>query len=214
MERVALLESEQAELEDRAVFARTGIADLDRELRKAEADVEAVRSRRVRDEERLSSGQVGSPRELEQLQHEVASLERRIADLEDAQLEVMERADDAQQELDRIDERLTELGGELAEQRRLRDTALAEIDEESSETTIARDKTAGGLPADLLTLYERLRANNAGVGAAQLVQRRCTGCRLELTAADLRAIKAADEDEVSRCEQCGRILVITSESGL
>jgi predicted nucleic acid-binding Zn-ribbon protein len=70
------------------------------------------------------------------------------------------------------------------------------------------------IPPDLLTLYDRIGASHGGVGAAELRQRRCTGCQLEINAADLRAFSAAPEDEVLRCEECGRILIRTPQSGL
>ena len=70
------------------------------------------------------------------------------------------------------------------------------------------------VPEDLLALYEKLRAANGGVGAAALRQRRCEGCRLELNTTEINRIRAAAADEVVRCEECGRILVRTADSGL
>ena len=54
----------------------------------------------------------------------------------------------------------------------------------------------------------------SGVGAAALLRRRCQGCHLELSGADLMAVREAADDEVLRCEECGRILVRTDDSGL
>ena len=69
-------------------------------------------------------------------------------------------------------------------------------------------------PADLINLYERLRVQHGGVGAAALRRGRCEGCHLSLNTVDLNAIRAAAADEVLRCEECRRILVRTDESGL
>ena len=69
-------------------------------------------------------------------------------------------------------------------------------------------------PENLLALYSKLRAQNAGVGAARLYQRRCDGCRIELGVTDLNAVRSAPKDTVVRCENCARILVRTPESGL
>ena len=77
-----------------------------------------------------------------------------------------------------------------------------------------RSTIAVGLPADLLALYEKLRAQKDGVGAAALRRRECEGCRLTLNASDLGIIAKAPTDEVLRCEECNRILVRTGESGL
>ena len=78
------------------VGAETEESDLARELTKAEGDVDQVRARAERDQKRLDSGQVSSPKELESLQHEIATLARRQADLEDVVLEIMERLESSQ----------------------------------------------------------------------------------------------------------------------
>jgi uncharacterized protein len=199
---------------DQVVVAQTEVDDLSREQRKADADVEQVKARRARNQQRMDQGQVGSPKELEGLQHEVETLERRIADLEDAELEVMERLENAQGELDRLQRTIAEHDGSLGELEQRRDTAFAEIDAEVRDAEAERARTVSNIPDDLLRLYEKLRASHGGVGAAALVRRRCQGCQLELNAAELREIAAAPEDEVLRCEECQRILVRTGESGL
>ncbi|MDQ4084520.1 MAG: C4-type zinc ribbon domain-containing protein [Actinomycetota bacterium] len=196
------------------VVAQTEVDDLAREQRKADADVEQVKSRRARDQRRLDQGQVGSPKELQNLQHEIETLERRISDLEDAELDVMERLETAQAQLDQLQASIGEYDEGLRELEKRRDAATSEIDAEVREAESERGQIVAGLPDDLLKLYERLRGSHGGVGAAALVQRRCQGCRLELNAADLREIAAAPEDEVLRCEECQRILVRTAESGI
>ncbi len=65
-----------------------------------------------------------------------------------------------------------------------------------------------------MALYEKIRGQQAGIGAAELKQRRCTGCRLELNNVEIARLRSADDDEVLRCEECRRILVRTAESGL
>ncbi len=87
------------------------------------------------------------------------------------------------------------------------------LDAELGETTQGRDNLAAGLPADLVTLYEKIRVSS-GTGAAPLHQGRCEGCRIELTPTDLQRIRSAAPDEVLRCEECRRILVRVPESGL
>jgi predicted nucleic acid-binding Zn-ribbon protein len=70
------------------------------------------------------------------------------------------------------------------------------------------------IPDDLLALYERIRADQAGVGAAHLQRGRCGGCRLELPPSEIEQLRKAPANEVIRCEECRRILVRTAESGL
>jgi uncharacterized protein len=214
LDQIADLRKQHEAASDQLVVAQTEVDDLGREQRKADADVEQVKARRARNQRRLDEGQVGSPRELENLQHEVQTLERRISDLEDAELDVMERLETAQGEVDRLQASITEHDGSLRELEQRRDDAYAEIDAEVQAAEAERAQTAEAIPDDLLALYERLRDSHGGVGAAALAQRRCQGCRLELNAAELRDIAAAPDDEVLRCEECQRILVRTAESGL
>jgi uncharacterized protein len=206
------LEQRMAAVGDELVTARTAADDVSRELGKAESDVDLVRQRAVRDQSRLDSGQ-GSAKDLQALQHEVASLAQRQAVLEDVQLEVMERLERAEAAVTGLESERDGLQVRHGEVTGRRDTALGAIDEEASAVRRVRDDAAAGLPADLLALYEKLRAHS-GTGAARLRARRCEGCRIELTAVDLGRFRTADENAVLRCEECGRILVRTPDSGL
>ena len=208
------LAAERAEVDGRARDARIEVDDLTLAQKKADADVEQVKSRRTRDQDRMDRGLVTNPKDLERMQQELVSLERRISDLEDTELEVMERLESAQAEQDRLTARLGEIDEQAGELARARDAKAAEIGSSVATATEERKLTVQGVPEDLLALYERVRAQKGGVGAAALRQRRCTGCSLQLTAADLGAIAAAPTDEVLRCEECNRILVRTSESGI
>lgn len=213
--------AELSELEQRDRVLRDEIAalearagDLKREQGKADADVEQVRSRIARDRQRLDAGQVGSPRELENLQSEIESLLRRQSDLEDVELDVMERLEAAQA-------RLAEAAGERAAietdakaATARRDQALAELADQTQKASERRADVVAAEPGDLVELYERLRVQHGGVGAAALRRGQCQGCHLTLNTVDLNAIRAAAPDDVIRCEECRRILVRTDESGL
>ena len=210
---IADADTRLAALRADVVRAETEVGDLDRELRRLEDDVDQVRRRADRDQQRMLSG--GMPaKELESLQHEVETLTRRQSDLEDTELEVMERREEAEARAGQVRAEVEKATATRSEAEQARDKAFAEIDTEAADDTEARAGLAAGLPADLTALYEKLRAASGGVGAAMLRQRRCEGCRLELMGAELRAAQAAPPDEVLRCENCRRILVRTTESGL
>jgi predicted nucleic acid-binding Zn-ribbon protein len=201
------------EAADELVTARTAESDLAREVKKAEGDVELVRARAARDRLRLDSGQAGV-KDLQALQHEIESLAQRQSVLEDVELEVMERLEAAEAATAGIVAEQQRLEAEQAEVLDRRDAALSVIDDEAGVARRTRADAAAGVPADLLVLYEKIRESAGGIGAARLRARRCEGCRIELTAADLGRIRAAAENEVVRCEECRRILVRTPDSGL
>lgn len=203
-----------AALRDDLVRAETRISDLDREQRRLEADVDQVRQRAVRDQQRMASGAIGSPKELESLQHEVDTLARRQSELEDKVLDVMERHEGVDSELAGLRSQMDEAVAERDRAVSGRDSAYAEIDAATDSAGAERGRIAAEIPEDLLALYERIRGSAGGVGAAPLRQRRCEGCRLELAGTELTAARNAPPEEVLRCENCRRIMVRIPESGL
>lgn len=214
---VAELESlvaEHTRLTDAEVVAQTAVADLEREQKRADADVEQVRTRKARDQQRLDSGQVGSPKELESLQREIESLNRRQSDLEDAELEIMERAEQAQREAESSRAQREKTGRRGREVQEARDAKWTEIDKEAEEARGERAELAGQLPADLLALYEKIRAAQSGIGAAALRRRKCEGCQMQLDPAELNRIRSFAPEVVVRHEECRRILVRVPDSGL
>ncbi|MEV4577041.1 C4-type zinc ribbon domain-containing protein [Nonomuraea jabiensis] len=202
-----------AKVATQVIEAETEAGDLAREQAKAESDVDAVRTRADRDQKRLDSGAVTSPRDLSSLQSEIASLHKRQGDLEEIVLEIMERREAADTKVTDLIRQRDELAAALSTAEARRDEGLQEIDKEASEVQGRRAGVSGEIPADLLALYEKLKGQY-GVGAAMLRGGRCQGCKVALSIAEMNRIKAAPHDEVLRCEECRRILVRTAESGL
>ncbi|WP_240937888.1 C4-type zinc ribbon domain-containing protein [Nocardioides sp. JQ2195] len=210
---IAAIESTQRALNDRVRDARILVDDLTREQKKADRDVEQVRTRRERDRGRIEQGLISNPKDLQRMNHELESLDRRITDLEDAELEVMEKLEEAQAELVRSEAEEAGVVEKLAALAATRDEKAGETGVALKAAIAAREAAVVGLPEDLLGLYERIREKQ-GVGAAALRARQCGGCNMRLNAADLGVIAKAPVDDVVRCEECSRILVRTSESGL
>lgn len=213
-----LAEVEQAERDLRAgrdslVASETVASDLDREIRKLETEIDQVRAREDRDRGLMDSGSISSGKQLEDLEHELATLQRRQGVLEDDLLEVMEQREATDADLARSRTELADVEQRLADAARRRDDALADLDTAEARRTADRAGLVGELPEDLLALYERLRAQK-GIGAAPLRQRRCGACRLELDRTAIGRIRDAAPDAVLRCEECGVVLVRVAESGL
>lgn len=196
----------------RELTALTGTRDDTRtELRRLESDVTLVEQRRTRDAERLAAAT--NAKEAQALEHELASLAKRQSDLEDIELAVMARVEDAdaavaaQQAL--LDVTTSE-GSALTAQAKSDVAAATELGAQ-----LARDREAvtESLPAQLLAEYTRRRAANSA-GAALLTRGTCEGCRMMLPGTDLNDIRRAADDAVVSCPECGCILVRTEESGL
>ena len=212
--RLREAESQLARVKTLIVAGETEISDREREVRKMENDVEQVRMRARKDQELLDGGSISNSKQLEELQHEVGSLKRRQEALEDDELVLLEGLEDAKKSLaDHLAER-ARLDVELADARDALATVERDLDAEHATATERRAAIAKEIPDDLLRVYEKIRVDHNGIGAALLQHGRCGGCRLQITANELSRIKAAPSNEVLRCEECRRIMVRTGESGL
>ncbi|WP_068259384.1 zinc ribbon domain-containing protein [Janibacter limosus] len=196
------------QVSDDVVRVETGLSDIRREVERAEADVQQVRDRTARNTSRLESGQ-GSAKDLQALQHELESLARRQAALEDVEIEVMERQESVETRLAELASQRDEAQAEVDRLTAERDAAVAELDAERVEVARPRDEISASIDDALLALYERIREHSGGLAAAELKHGRCGGCRLELNPTDLAAIDRTASNEVVRCEECTRILVRT-----
>jgi predicted nucleic acid-binding Zn-ribbon protein len=161
----------------------------------------------------MQAGQ-GTAKDMQALSHEVQSLARRQSELEDVELEVMERAETLASDLSSLEAARAQLTVRLDEVKAARDKAFAELEAEVEQIGHSRNDVVAGVGEELVGLYEKIRASSGGIGAAALRQRRCEGCRLELNQVDINRLTNAAQDEVLRCEECRRILIRTSESGV
>ena len=184
---------------DLRIAAETELSDLSGEINRAEADVEQVVKRIEKDEARLNAGQ-GTPKELEQMQHELISLNARRSELEEVELEVMMRADEIKNRIKELSAKESEFATKVAEAAVAKDAALAEIDRELQVALAARANLFPQIEKALADMYEKF-------GAAKLHAGQCTGCNLAINAGDLGKLNALAAEEVARCEECRRILV-------
>lgn len=190
---------------DRLAALTIAIEDLDAQVSRFESDIDGVRQREDRDRKLLDSGTV-NPKQLEELQHELETLERRQADLEDSLLEVMERREQLAAEQAEESAKVDALQQDLTAAAQARDAVLEEIERQRAGCTARREQVIAWLEPELVKLYERQRSGS-GVGAGRLLGRRCGACRIEIDQGEMARISAAAEDEVLRCPECGAILL-------
>lgn len=208
--RVQELLARRQEL-SRELSARLGARDdLRAELSRIESDVVVVDARAARDAQRLAAS--SNSKEAQGLESELAALARRKNDLEDAELAVMERLEEADAAVAEQEALIAATNAEGTELSAEGKRAVAEATAAFDAATRDRAAIAGTVPADLLALYDRIAVRSAG--AALLRRRTCEGCHMVLSGTDLNAIRQAPEDEVVTCPECGCILVRDEESGL
>lgn len=181
--------------------------DLARDQKRLDDEVESLNVKRKGYDERLYSGTVTNPRELQDLQDEIAALGRRISELEDRELVIMEAVEP-------VEARLAELTTTREQRRAVLDDAELRLTAAEAELVVAieaeqatRSEVAAGVPADLLAEYASLRGGRGGIGVARLVGSQCGGCHLTLSAVEVAQLRKASAGSVAHCEECGRILV-------
>jgi predicted nucleic acid-binding Zn-ribbon protein len=204
--RIAELDAQLKDLDTAIAASRTAVGDIQREVSKAESDVQQVRDRAARDQTRLDSGQ-GSAKDLQALQSELVSLARRQGDLEEVELEAMERLEAHEGTLGELTTAHAALLNDRAAVVAERDAELAIIEKQAGEVKTQRDAMAAPLAEPLIQLYDRLRGRLGGVAVAALRHGRSEGSGLPVPATELAKIKATPEDEIVYCEDSGRILV-------
>ena len=205
--RLGEVNDQLAELSSDLEIAGKQHDEINREASKLEGEIDLIDQKIAREEQRMFSGSVSNPKELSSLQAEVENLKRKKSGIEDGLLEVMETRDQAEATI-------ASLTGE-------KDAASAEAEQLSTkvgeltggiETELAdhrakRSEVAPSIPEAVLTLYEKLREQKHGVGAAALIGGTCQGCHTKLPAKEVERLKA--EGGLQRCDNCRRILVIS-----
>lgn len=193
-------------IRDLRIAAETERADVKRELLRAEADVEQIVTRINRDEARLISGS-STPKELEQTQHELVTLNARRAELEEAELTIMVTVEDLNNRISVLTVEEDLLNSEISECEIKYENAITLLINERESINGERSKVSSSIAAELIKLYSKLASDNNGNGAAPLVGNECKGCHLTVNATEVARILTLPEDEVVRCEQCRCILV-------
>ncbi len=204
-QEVDRLQEQHKVANDQLAVVGIALEDLDGEIAKLESEIESVRQREERDRGLLAGGTVNA-KQLSELQHELETLERRQASLEDSLLEVMERREALQAQQSEELARIDELQNQLSEAQRIRDEAQTEIDRAREGCGTRRSGLAGSMLPELLAMYEK-QAERGGIGAGLLQGRRCGACRIEIDRGEMARISAAEPDDVLRCPECGAILL-------
>lgn len=192
--------------EERVGELRLALDSVAQEQKRLETEVSSLDSKIAAEERRLYDGSVANPKELESIQHEIEALRRRKSIIEDQVLIQMERREEMETRLPGLEaelaearDRLTEIGGSEAAE-------LVNIGRALAERTAERAALLPQIDEELLELYEDLRAQKRGVGAAALEDGVCQGCHQKLSPLELESIKRSEG--IRRCAYCRRILVL------
>ncbi len=205
--RLGELDAALAEHDESVAVIEQRRHELQREQKRLDDEVASIEARRRDVDGKLYGGQVTASKELLALQDEAASLLDRQTRIEDDDLVVMERVEEIEGELADLADRRAELERQRAESQAELDTALAEIRTELEALEAERTVAVEPASAELLERYESLRSQFDGVPVARLVNGRCDGCHIQLSAVAVDRMAKMADDAVVTCEECGRLLV-------
>lgn len=167
-------------------------------------ELQSVSDKAKRSEQRLYSGNVKNPKELSDLEHEIASLGRRRATLEDDILEAMLELESAQAEHDQATAQLTAVSAQWEKSQASLKKEQYELALRLNALNEQRQHHLPRLAPERLAEYEQLRQKKGGLAVAGIQQNMCLGCRLNLPA---NKIKEAQEGRLTYCPSCGRLVV-------
>ncbi|HEX4866655.1 MAG TPA: C4-type zinc ribbon domain-containing protein [Acidimicrobiales bacterium] len=198
--------AELAKLEQRAAEVQATRHDLARSQQRLEDEIASINAKAAQHDAMLYGGTIGNPRELQALQEEIGSLRRRVSQLEDQELELMEQLEPVDADLARLaqeraglDERAGTLRAQIAEDE-------VAIEEELATVRTERGELVETVEPELLAEYEQLRPHTGGIAIARLVSGHCGGCHLALSAVEVDRIKKLPVEASVHCEECGRLL--------
>jgi uncharacterized protein len=204
-EELSAIRKEMEEADARLGEIRLASDAVASESRRLEHEIETMNLKLEAEQKRMYDGSIANPKELEALQHEIASLRERRTRAEDDLLEQMVRKEDldargaeADKDANAARARAEDAGGD----------AVKELDQVGVDLAARRAEREAVVPAfdeELLELYDELRHSKHGVGAAAIVDGVCQACHEKLSAVELDRLQRTEG--VKRCEYCRRIVV-------
>jgi hypothetical protein len=200
-------ESDATALGARITTARAERDAIASEEQRIDDEVRSLAAKATEVDQKMYSGEISSPRELQSMQADIEQLRRHQRGLENRELELMEAREPLDVALADLESQREALAGELDRLRRTLADAEAVIDAEASDELAARRSVAAAIADALVAEYERCRTQAKGVGVARLVGTTCQGCHLSIPATESERIKKAADGATAHCDNCGCILV-------
>ncbi|HAV75940.1 MAG TPA: hypothetical protein DCX53_01155 [Anaerolineae bacterium] len=173
-------------------------------LKASESEVESQQNKIDQAESSLYGGNVKNPKELQDLQMEVASLKKYLATLEERELETMVRAEETEIALNDANEHLQSVQARLKEQNRDLTTESNSLNKDLENLEAERKAVITDLEKTALDTYEKLRRQKHGVAVTSMTENSCSSCGTTLTQSQHQ--NARSTDQFFNCPTCGRII--------
>ena len=192
---------------ERLTAAQKSFRDAERLLKQSEQEVEKQRIKIQQTEASLYGGLVHNPKELQDLQRDVASLKKHLETLEERELEAMIVVEQAEKDLRTAEadlERVQAGRGKQFQDLTVESTVLnRDLERFSSERmAVVKDITSPSI-----NTYEQLRKQRRGIAVTTLSDGACSACGTTLTQSQQQSARSTSQ--LFYCPSCGRILYAT-----
>ena len=205
-EQVVAAQTALADLERKRASVQRRITELEAVIERSESHSHDIDTHRARLEKQMKT--IIAPREAEALQHEIATLEQRRSELDDAELEALEEQSQLADDLTELTDQEPAARSALEAAEEVAATAGAEIDAELASISAQLDGLRAEVDPSLLARYDQARKHQM-VAVAELVGHRCSGCHLDLSAGEVDVVKAeVAAGRLADCPQCNRLLIV------
>ncbi len=191
--RAARRAADEAVIHKRARRQDLELADVSLEARIKQAD------------QRLYSGAVKNPKELLDLQNDIASLKKQKNTLDDQLFTAMVALEEAETELTTCSETLASVDAEWRAGQGDLATELSQLEQELAEKTAEQAEARAKLGPSDLAHYDQLRRRKGGVAVVEMEGSVCGACRVRVSAHIVQQLSQADH--LAHCGNCERILV-------
>ena len=197
-------DAELLAVRDQLAVAENKHKDAERALSLSEAEVEKQRIKIEQNEASLYGGKVHNPKELQDLQKEVASLKRHLQTLEERQLEAMLVAEETEKALQSAKAELERVQSNLSEQNKTLANESEAIRRDLERLSSERQAVITDIASQALNVYNQLRKQKRGLAIATIADNSCEACGTTLTASQQQTARSTTQ--LFHCPTCGRIL--------
>lgn len=209
-EKRSILEvrSKRREIEALKAKADSLRARLERDIARNDDERAQLSAKITQEQNKIMSGDVTNPKELQYITRELDALKRRLDKLEVEGVALMERLEKAKGQIAKIDQALEQLSAKEAHFTEKFLEKGGQLQAEIEMMKSERVHIVASLPSDVVEKYEAVRAAKHGVGVGRLEHGTCSACRMELPAERVEELLVGPA--VSTCPMCKRMLVIST----
>ncbi len=202
-EEAAAREQELAGRREELAKIDKGLEDAQRERRRLESSVEDKTQLLTKYRTQLDT--VKTNKEYQSLQHEIKVTKENVSRAEDKLLELLDKIERDQRDLDERRSALAQLEEDAARANAEGEARLRDADVQLVEVNEKRKRLIAGLSQRVRAEYERLFERYDGAAFAVAVGGVCQGCFVNVPAQVVAELRAGDR--LYRCESCGRFIL-------